>query len=145
LSIEPYIMQRYNAAIAHLRTATQDLPTQTTIRLNLVCCLLFIFLENLRGNYAESTRHIKAGSTLLISALGSEGLASQGVVHPGMGDMDELHAMKTMFSRFGADVSSLNNEDLVSHRKPFGPSLPLIFFHKDPAVGPFPDLSTAEW
>lgn len=63
-----HFIHNYNAAIRHIR-AIMEIPTPEHIAITLACCILFVALENMRGNYLESARHLKAGYRLLCSLL----------------------------------------------------------------------------
>lgn len=59
-------MQQYNKAIARI-IPYMSLNSAFDIQCTLVCCLLFVAFEGLTGRYAESIRHIRAGTRLLSS------------------------------------------------------------------------------
>jgi len=59
-------MQQYNKAIANI-IPHMSLNTPFDIQCTLVCCLLFVAFEGITGRYAESIRHIRAGTRLLSS------------------------------------------------------------------------------
>lgn len=131
---EHQIMQQYNAAIVHLRQTTQHVPHQTRIQLNLVTCVLFICLENIRGHYAESTRHFKAGSALLLSTLQSEGLRRD----------DGMKGLVLIFSRFGTNITDLFHDQPSTSLGLLEPLAPLAFFNTSQSICPFVDLAAAE-
>ncbi|KAJ4017736.1 hypothetical protein NW752_001645 [Fusarium irregulare] len=59
-------MQQYNKAIANI-IPHMSLNSPFDIQCTLVCCLLFVAFEGITGRYAESIRHIRAGTRLLSS------------------------------------------------------------------------------
>ncbi|KAM0135746.1 hypothetical protein ACHAP3_004843 [Botrytis cinerea] len=65
---ERFVILHYNMAIRHL----QPLMSKATLEdfeAALACCILFICLENIRGRYAESLKHLQSGVSLLVSLL----------------------------------------------------------------------------
>lgn len=65
---ERLVMLHYNLAIRHLQPLLSK-ATQTDIEAALVCCILFICIENIRGHYAESLKHLQSGVGLLVSLM----------------------------------------------------------------------------
>lgn len=59
-------VQQYNQAIRCVRVV-MDAATEQDLHIILTCCLIFISIESLHGRYAESLRHLKAGTSLLVS------------------------------------------------------------------------------
>jgi hypothetical protein len=53
------LFQQYNKSIKHLRSSIQPVP------ITLACCILFICLENLAGNYDTALEHLKNGLKIL--------------------------------------------------------------------------------
>ncbi|KAF7913175.1 hypothetical protein EAE99_010797 [Botrytis elliptica] len=58
----------YNMAIRHLQPLMSK-ATPEDAEAALACCILFICLENIRGRYAESLKHLQSGVGLLVSLL----------------------------------------------------------------------------
>lgn len=126
---ECLVVQSYNAAIGHLRTLmTSRAPADPW--LVLVCCLVFVCLENLRGRYAEATRHLRAGAQLLMSTLAPDTAAPGPTPPPARhglagrvpwADGDWRCDVIAAFSALGLDISSLIDEDVISHLALFGP------------------------
>jgi hypothetical protein len=55
------ILRRYNKSITLLRSEHSTQPVQIT----LICCILFICLENMGGNFAIALEHLKNGLKIL--------------------------------------------------------------------------------
>ena len=66
--LERASIQQYNRAIASIKSVMAS-ATERDMEVILTCCVIFIGLENLHGHYAESLRHMKAGTSLLVSLL----------------------------------------------------------------------------
>lgn len=69
------VLQQYNRAIRKV-AAEMSIATPANIHPILVCCLIFITVENLRGCYSESLRHLRAGCRLLTLLSDSRGSLS---------------------------------------------------------------------
>ncbi|THV46950.1 hypothetical protein BGAL_0347g00120 [Botrytis galanthina] len=65
---ERSVILHYNMAIRHLQPLLSK-ATPEDAEAALACCILFICLENIRGRYAESLRHLESGVGLLVSLL----------------------------------------------------------------------------
>lgn len=65
---ERLVMLHYNMAIRHLQPLLSK-ATQADTEAALVCCILFICIENIRGHYAESLKHLQSGVGLLVSLM----------------------------------------------------------------------------
>lgn len=61
-------IRQYSQAISLVKTII-DTATERDIEIVLTCCIIFIGLENLHGHYAESLRHVKAGTSFLVSLI----------------------------------------------------------------------------
>ncbi|KAM0560025.1 hypothetical protein ACHAPJ_003983 [Fusarium lateritium] len=103
-------VQQYNQAIRNVNSL-MNTATEEDIEVILVCCVIFISIENLHGRYAESLRHLKAGTSLLISLMGKESELGT-FQRPGNRDSDGglavntklPHDMAQTFCRLGNDV-----------------------------------------
>ncbi|SPO06543.1 uncharacterized protein DNG_09233 [Cephalotrichum gorgonifer] len=62
-------VQQYNQAIHCVKAIMEKATTEQHMEIILSCCVIFISIENLHGRYAESLRHLKAGTSLLISLM----------------------------------------------------------------------------
>lgn len=61
-------VQLYNQAIQCVQSV-MGMATEQEMETILTCCVIFISVESLHGRYAESLRHLKAGTSLLISRI----------------------------------------------------------------------------
>lgn len=59
-------IQKYNEAIMHMRPILME-SSRDNIQITLICCMLFMCIENLNGRYADSARHLYAGCRLINS------------------------------------------------------------------------------
>ncbi|KAJ3549258.1 hypothetical protein NM208_g594 [Fusarium decemcellulare] len=59
-------IQKYNQAILHMKPLMAE-NSQTNLQTTLICCVIFICIENLHGRYTDSIRHLHAGCQLLNS------------------------------------------------------------------------------
>ncbi|RKK33335.1 hypothetical protein BFJ66_g14974 [Fusarium oxysporum f. sp. cepae] len=59
-------MQQYNKSIQRI-IPHMSMDSAFDLQCTLVCCLLFVAFEGITGRYAESIRHIRAGTKLLSS------------------------------------------------------------------------------
>lgn len=63
-STKCFSIQQYNRAISHLCKTNGEVPTSD--RAVLICCLLFVILENVQGNYETAMRHLDYGANFLL-------------------------------------------------------------------------------
>jgi hypothetical protein len=61
-SIDRFILGHYNEAISKLRVTGESALDLSTI---LTCCILFVILESLRGDFSEAVRHLESGIRIL--------------------------------------------------------------------------------
>ncbi|RFN49037.1 hypothetical protein FIE12Z_6677 [Fusarium flagelliforme] len=61
-SLDMFILSNYNEAISKLANSQNKEPDLSTI---LTCCILFIILESLRGDFEEAVRHLESGIKIL--------------------------------------------------------------------------------
>lgn len=137
--LENLVLAQYNQAIQHLTSQMYESKT-TDFHLTLVCCLIFFSIENLMGRYAESLRHLRAGSRLLASP---NGYSSSGESLPNsptsFASDDAICEMAEVFSTLGVHASLFLDEAVVDD---------LSFYYKvkpgfDRSNGPFEDLAEA--
>ena len=127
-SMEGFLIQHYNKAITSMASRMSS-AALSDIRLVLVCCLLFILLENLRGAQSEAMRHLAAGAKVITS------LAVQTTKSD-----DLIQELATIFCRIGVDVTLFTEYTLLPDLTPY----------TEPLLGngdisqPFPSLSAAE-
>ncbi|KAM5350819.1 hypothetical protein ACJ41O_007324 [Fusarium nematophilum] len=127
-------LKHYNLAIRHLAPAMSKAATPRNMRTVLMCCLIFICVENLRGRYDEALRHLRAGSRLLVclrptnntsqvatlthwGVCGSDIYKDDVYIAPqddGLGDLTLL------LSRLALDASVLMDDEILSHLAVFG-------------------------
>ncbi|KAM3065207.1 hypothetical protein ACMFMG_010399 [Clarireedia jacksonii] len=50
-------LQQYNKSIRHIRT----LPAENQVQVTLTCCIIFVCLENARGNHERALEHLESG------------------------------------------------------------------------------------
>ncbi|KAL5313512.1 hypothetical protein ACEPPN_017932 [Leptodophora sp. 'Broadleaf-Isolate-01'] len=121
-SCESFAIQEYNRAIKHIGAVMSD-PSPISIRITLVCCLIFICLENMRGQYGEALRHLQAGSRLLSSRRPSAmvlcdsatvGATSFQKLKRDSGDFGQLCDIADMFSRLGLDAHIFVDDHVIS-------------------------------
>lgn len=65
-SLEVFAIQRYNMSISRLQPHI-DSSKPESVRITLICCLAFIFLETLRSNHAVAVSHFVNGLRILES------------------------------------------------------------------------------
>lgn len=63
-STKRFSIQQYNRAISYL--CKSDGEALTSSRGVLICCLLFVILENIQGNYETAMRHLDCGADILL-------------------------------------------------------------------------------
>ncbi|RBR27004.1 uncharacterized protein FIESC28_00272 [Fusarium coffeatum] len=61
-SLDRFILTNYNEAISRLAN-TRDNPAD--LETILTCCILFVILESLRGDFEEAVRHLESGIKIL--------------------------------------------------------------------------------
>jgi hypothetical protein len=64
ITLDRFILWHYNESVSKLaynHNATPDLSTTLT------CCILFVILESLRGNFGEAVRHLESGIKIMSS------------------------------------------------------------------------------
>jgi hypothetical protein len=145
------VTRYYNAAV-HSLQLTMSRHEHLTIWATLACCILFICFENLRGGYAESIRHLRAGARLLVASLESdnkstcvgsawEAKPTRLVGHPM--SPEQFDSIVTLISRLGLDISTLVDETIVSQLILFGlPSTHSLVDEFKP-ITPFENLGIA--
>lgn len=99
--------QQYNEAISHLMPLMSS-NEESKIPLILTCCLLFVFLEVLRGSPDEAIHHLASGSRLLTSL--SQNYNSQS----GTLDEETLREIACLFRGIGAEVTFFTESRLLS-------------------------------
>jgi hypothetical protein len=125
--------QHYNKAIRELMDFDSvKSPTSWNSQLNmLICCLLFICLENILDRFDEAIRHMKAGCRLLKSC-------DPRAAPPHSQQL--MQEIATVFVRFGVDASVLAHDCIIPNLTPY--AMPLIEIHDKSR--PFSDLTHAK-
>ncbi|VUC25785.1 unnamed protein product [Clonostachys rosea] len=98
-----FIHTQYSMAISHLIPVMSDFQSEN-IELVLVSCLLFIYLETLRGNHSEALRHLISGQKLL------KNLSDQGP----MPSVEGLTKIATLFRALGSIVNAFGENRILS-------------------------------
>ncbi|KAI1880150.1 hypothetical protein JX265_001771 [Neoarthrinium moseri] len=154
--MDRFIILHYNLAIRYIQPLMSN-PTAANIQISLICCILFICFENVRGQYLESMKHLKSGSRLLASVLSSESgsmpimpnsrqpcsLNEETEQISACEPEDGMDSIVTLFSCLGLDTSMLVEDEVVSQRQLCGQSsIPAAVETFGPIV-PFSSLNAA--
>ncbi|PVH96253.1 hypothetical protein DM02DRAFT_535665, partial [Periconia macrospinosa] len=84
-SLETFILQHYTRAARELRVAIDSTkPESSTVAL--MCCLIFVFLENLRANHKGAAMHLQNGISILEAAVDFEKLYPPDSTQPAIHD-----------------------------------------------------------
>ncbi|KAI1064653.1 hypothetical protein LB506_007570 [Fusarium annulatum] len=106
---------KYSEAIALIRPVMAE-NTASNIQTALLCCTIFICIENLHRRYADSVRHLRAGHQLLESlrTLRSPEISPNGMsCQPG--DAVLLKTLAAMFSSLGKSVGAFTGDTSFSN------------------------------
>ncbi|EWG48809.1 hypothetical protein FVEG_08472 [Fusarium verticillioides 7600] len=60
--LDRFVLKHYNEAISKLTSNQESPPDMSTV---LTCCILFVILESLRGDFGEAIRHLESGTRIL--------------------------------------------------------------------------------
>ena len=119
-----------------LRAADRDEEGVTAT--TLVCCLVFVVVEALRGNWDDALRHLRAGLAIIDSAVPSSELSAlaepRGVVS-GLGLAGELDYVVRSFAALETSACLF--------RKDFRPVIALKVLRAEAAAEEFKDLGDA--
>lgn len=100
-STKCFSIQQYNRAISYLCKSNGEVPTSD--RAVLICCLLFVILENVQGNYETAMRHLDHGANFLLQRR-KEKLSGTEEIRP---LSDQVHDELTpFFSRLDIQITS---------------------------------------
>lgn len=129
-------IQHYNHSIQKILSrrdvldpANGDYPNLGSL---LVCCILFVCLENLLGRPQEALRHMRAGAALLMTInlttpcrrvsgpIQSQRNADLTALDP------ILRASATVLSRFGVDASLLQHQRVIPDIRPYATMPPSL-------------------
>ncbi|KAG8156342.1 hypothetical protein KVR01_013794 [Diaporthe batatas] len=105
-------IQQYNKAISELTPIMSD-PSPLDIQAILICCLLFVCIDNLNGRHVVALQHLRAGAEVLNSmqdrdsTLLVEGSSMSSQVTKMKYDESSLGGISDMFERLSLDTSIL--------------------------------------
>lgn len=123
-SYDNLAIQQYNKAISDLTPIMGD-PSPLDVQAILICCLIFVCIDNLNGRHSVAMRHLRAGSDLLSSMLqdptpasSPESASTPGQLTTTRCDASTLGGISDMFERLSLDTSILM-EDPPIHRQSF--------------------------
>ncbi|KAK1140339.1 hypothetical protein N8T08_010475 [Aspergillus melleus] len=104
LRSEIVAIEKYNAAIAQIQDYARHDHRGIDAHVPLICCVVFMCIEQLLGRYEESVRHLKAGCGLLRS---SSGLPARSAPR------DLRNAVLKVFYQFSNDAAFYNGENVL--------------------------------
>lgn len=117
-------IQQYNKAISDLTPIMGD-PSPLDVQAILICCLIFVCIDNLNGRHIVALRHLRAGAELLNSmqdrdnALLIEGASTPSEASKTSYDESTLGGISDMFERLSLDTSILMWDPPVHrHQRP---------------------------
>lgn len=127
-SYDNLAIQQYNKAISDLTPIMGD-PSPLDVQAILICCLIFVCIDNLNGRHRVAMRHLRAGSDLLSSmqdptpssspsTSSAEEASPPGQLTTTKCDVSTLSGISDMFERLSLDTSILT-EDWPIHRQSF--------------------------
>lgn len=143
-SYDNLAIQQYNKAISDL-TPIMGSPSPLDVHPILICCLIFVCIDNLNGRHRVAMRHLRAGADLLTSMQdptpspspsSAEEASPHGQLTRTKCDISTLSGISDMFERLSLDTSILM-EDPPIHRQSFRTST------TDDTHGPFLSSSAA--
>ncbi|KAF4958273.1 hypothetical protein FGADI_2439 [Fusarium gaditjirri] len=108
---------KYSEAIALIRPVMAE-NSASNIRTALLCCTIFICIENLHGRYADSVRHLRAGYQLLESlrvAQSPEASPSGTSCPPQDWNAGVFKTLTAMFSSLGKSVGAFTGDTSFSN------------------------------
>ncbi|KAF6785558.1 C6 zinc finger domain protein [Colletotrichum sojae] len=122
LALNDLANKHYRMAVAEAIRVMAD-PSPVNIRVTLACCLVFVCLEIVRGQYDKAVQHLRSGSKVLES-LHQAALASRrdplsippserALVETVDRHFDQLCDVTNMFSCMGMDASMLVEDEVV--------------------------------
>ena len=112
-STKRFSIQQYNRAISCLCNPNGKAPASA--RAVLICCLLFVILENVQGNYETAVRHLDCGANILLQRR-KEKLSGAEDTGPIPDEVDD--ELTPFFSRLDIQVASFIDDG--------APLLPMI-------------------
>ncbi|CAG9978419.1 unnamed protein product [Clonostachys byssicola] len=133
-------LRHYTLSMQLVQSLGPGTPLKT-MKTTLMCCLIFISIENLSGHHVEALRHLQAGCRLLVS-LRSIGTNYRNGSNPVPQD-DELDELTNLFSRLALDASVFIDDDVLSHFSMFGHPETTAFSLPPPCPGSFVSAAAA--
>lgn len=100
-STKCFSIQQYNRAISYLCRPNGKGPMSD--RAVLICCLLFVILENVQGNYETALRHLDCGANFLLQRR-KEKLSGTKETRPLSDEVDD--ELTPFFSRLDIQITS---------------------------------------
>lgn len=141
-SYDNLAIQQYNKAISDLTPIMGD-PSTLDVQAILICCLIFVCIDNLNGRHGVAMRHLRAGADLLTSMQDPAPVSRVEEIESTPGqltstrcDSSTLCGISDMFERLSLDTSILL-EDYPIHRHSFREDT------TDDTEGPFLSSSAA--
>jgi hypothetical protein len=122
-------MQQYNKAISHI-IPHMSLTSAFDLQCALVCCLLFTAFEGITGRYAESIRHIRAGTRLLSSPALIKNLKER----------KTIRKITEIFSNLGVEASLFMEDTIIPNIRS---GCLDVLYGADVSGQPFRDLDEA--
>lgn len=124
-SYDNLAIQQYNKAISDLTPIMGD-PSPLDVQAILICCLIFVCIDNLNSRHTVALRHLKAGAELLNSmrdtstspASLAEEESTPGQITTAKYDDSALGGISDMFERLSLDTSILMWDPPVHRQRP---------------------------
>ncbi|KAI9039896.1 uncharacterized protein KD926_008997 [Aspergillus affinis] len=104
LSSEIIAIEKYNAAITQIQDHACHDHQGIDAYVPLICCVVFICIEQLLGRYTECVRHLQAGCGLLRSSSNPRGSSAP---------RDLRNAVLKVFYQFSIDAAIFNGENVI--------------------------------
>lgn len=138
-SIRRTAVRLYNKAIQCVQ-CVMDMTADQDIETILTCCVIFISIESLHGRYADSLRHLRAGTALLISRIdGQDELGYFGIAD-GAEPKATVNETSQFLEHIAQTLCRLGNDTWGYVRERFAPDLN---FRTSPTGLSFPDTTFA--
>jgi hypothetical protein len=128
-------IQKYNQAITHIMPLMTS-QTPDTLRTTIICCIIFICIENLHGRYADSVRHLHAACHLLNSLHLEE---QRGGDRPSAEECNLLNVVTGMVHKLGRKVAMYLGDDMF-----FIPDFPSQIVEPGNPLVPFSSFGEAD-
>ena len=123
LESEIAAIEMYNSAITHIQAHSLNVAQEMDSYIVMMCCVVFVCIENLLGRHAESARHLQAGSQLLTRNFNSPPSPAQedmkSAVFRIMHQLGQDNAIYNGNEVFHGLVDNLSPPDMGNQHKPF--------------------------